>query len=62
MGGYYKEIQTFSKCTRPDVNVIGWLEFQLTYYDDAILHVNHYTTGTARVSTKKERGEIFRWA
>ena len=29
----------------PKMNKIAWLEFELTYYDVAVQHVNHYITG-----------------
>ena len=29
----------------PKVNVIAWLVFELTYYDIAVQHVNHYPAG-----------------
>ena len=27
------------------MNVIAWLEFELTYFQGAVKHFNHYTTG-----------------
>ena len=41
-----KGIHTFPKVICPKVNIIGWPEFELTYYDSAVQHVNHYTTKT----------------
>ena len=30
----------------PKVNIIAQLEFELTYYDIVVQHVNHYATET----------------
>ena len=30
------------------MNIIGRLEFELTYFETVIQHFNHYTTGGAR--------------
>ena len=37
---------TFSKGISLKVIVIAWLEFELTFYNVTIQHINHYTTGT----------------
>ena len=37
-----KEVHTFPKGICPNVNVIARLEFELTYYDSAVQHINHY--------------------
>ena len=37
---------TFPKDIRLKVNVIAQLEFELTYYEVILQHVNHDTTGT----------------
>ena len=39
------DIHTFLQGISPDVNVIKWLEFKLTYYDAAIEHFNCYGLG-----------------
>ena len=39
-------VRTFSKGICPNVNVIARLEYELTYYDSAVHHFNHYTTRT----------------
>ena len=42
-----KEIHTFPKGISPKGNVIPWLEFELTTYDIAVQHINHYVMMTA---------------
>ena len=39
-------VHTFPNSICPKVNVIAWLEFELTYYDSTVQHFNHYATGT----------------
>ena len=34
----------FPKSIKPKLNFITLLEFELAYYDVAVLHVSHYTT------------------
>ena len=41
-----KRVHTFNKGISPKVKIITRLEFELAYYDVAVRHVNHYTTGT----------------
>ena len=41
-----KEVHTFPKDISPKMNVIERLEFELSYYDAAVHHVSHYTTGS----------------
>ena len=38
-----KRIHTFSESISPKVNVIMYLEFELTYNDVTVKHVRHYT-------------------
>ena len=38
-----KGFHAFTKSISLKVNVIAWLEFELTYYDIAVKHVNHLT-------------------
>ena len=45
-----KGIHTFPKGICLKVNVIARLEFELAYYDSAVLSFNHYTMGTPPVS------------
>ena len=42
-------VHAFTKgiITKVKVKVITWLEFELAYFEAAIQHFNHYTTGTA---------------
>ena len=39
-----KGVHTFLKGIFPKVNVIVWLEYELTYYDSTVHRFNHYTT------------------
>ena len=39
-----KGVHSFPKGIFPKVNVIARLEFELAYYDSAVLRFNHYTT------------------
>ena len=39
-----KGIHTFPRSICLKVNVIERLKFELVFYDDAVQHVNHYTT------------------
>ena len=41
-----KGVYTFSKDICPKVNVIAWLELELNYFETAVQHVSHKTTGT----------------
>ena len=41
----------FPKGISAKVNVIAWLEFELTYYNVTVQHVNHYTTETPCASS-----------
>ena len=41
-----KRVHTFSKGICPKVNLIAWLEFELTYYNHTVHHFNHYTMRT----------------
>ena len=41
-----KGAHTFPKGICPEVNIITWLEYELTYYDSAVYRINHYTTRT----------------
>ena len=41
-----KEVHTFLRSISPKVNVIVQQEFELSYYDVAVRHVNHGVTGT----------------
>ena len=41
-----KGVYAFPKSISPKVNVIAWLELELTYYKAIVLHFSHYTTGT----------------
>ena len=36
---------TFPKSISLKVNVIAWLEFELTVYKVAVQHISHYATG-----------------
>ena len=40
-----KGYHTFPKSISQKVNVIAQLDFELTYYNVAVLHVNHYVSG-----------------
>ena len=35
-----KGVHTFPKGICPKVNVIGWLEYELAYYDSTVHHFN----------------------
>ena len=39
---------TDPKSINPKVNLIERLEFELTYFDVAVKHVTHYSTGTSQ--------------
>ena len=41
-----KGVHTFPKDICPKVNVIAWLEYELSYYDSAVHRFNHYTKRT----------------
>ena len=43
-----KRFIPFPRVISPKVNVIKQLEFELTYYNLAVMHVHHYTTRTPR--------------
>ena len=42
----YTGIHTFPKDTSPKAKGIARLEFELTYFEGAILHLSHYSMGT----------------
>ena len=39
-----KDTDTFPKGISPKVNVIKQIEFELAYYDVAVMHSRHYNT------------------
>ena len=41
----FNRIHTFNKNISSKVNVIAQLEFELTYNDVTVQHINHNTTG-----------------
>ena len=41
-----KGLIPFQRVFIKKMNVIKWLEFELTHYDVAMQHVNHYATST----------------
>ena len=41
-----KGVHAFLKSISPEVNVTGRLEFELAYFEAAVEHFSHYTTGT----------------
>ena len=43
-----KGVCMFLKGISPKVNIKAQLEFELTYNDDFVQHVNHYTIGNHR--------------
>ena len=52
----------FSKGICPKVNAIARLEYELTYYDSAVHHFNHYTTRTPptrKMENSKDLGIFF---
>ena len=42
-----KGFNTIPKFISPKVNIIAWLEFELTKYNVAVLYVSLYETGTS---------------
>ena len=40
-----KRVHAFLRGINPKVKVIAWLEFELVYYDVAVLHFSHFNTG-----------------
>ena len=53
-----KEFHTFPNGICPKVNIIAWLEIELTYYDSAVHHFNHYTMRTPTSTIEKEAFSI----
>ena len=45
-------VHTFPRGIIRKMNIITSLEFELPYYDDAVLHINRYTTGTPEIISK----------
>ena len=41
----FKGVHAFPKSINPKVNAITQLEFELPYYDAAVQHISHDTTG-----------------
>ena len=44
IAGENKGFILFSKCISPKMNIIAWLEFELTHYDVAVQHVSRSIT------------------
>ena len=44
VGGRDKRVHVFPKGYNPKVSVIAKLEFDLVYYDVAVLHISYYAT------------------
>ena len=40
-----RKVQDFLKDISLKVDVVSWLEFELTYFDVAVQHINYNTTG-----------------
>ena len=45
-----ERVHAFPKGISPKVNVIAWLEFELTHYKTVVQYVDHYTADTPRCS------------
>ena len=49
-----KGVHNFTKSIYPKVNIIEWLMFKLTNYNDTVQHVSHHVTGTSYAPTKNQ--------
>ena len=58
--GRDKGVHAFLMGITQKMNITVWLKFEHTYYDAAVQHVSHYTTGTSS-KTKEQRGKDRRW-
>ena len=55
-----KNVHIFLKCIRKKVNVIARLEFELAYYDVAVLYVSHYARKLFSIENRRTLFEMLK--